>query len=64
MFLSVGYEKLGINNVVQTIAVKTGKKDKRDKDEVSNIGSFHAKSINFEQKSDMTIFDFAEICCN
>jgi len=27
-------------------------------------GSFHAKSTNFEQKSDMTIFDFAEICCN
>jgi len=32
--------------------------------EIMNIlrGSFHAKSTNFEQKSDMTIF--AEICCN
>jgi len=26
--------------------------------------SFHGKSTNFEQQSDMTIFDFAEIYCN
>jgi len=30
---------------------------------INYIGSFHAKSTNFEQHSDMTIFDFAEIFC-